>query len=72
MGSVARPGKYETEPLGCWGRAKELRLSHYKDLAAARELQAEALAAAAEAGPSEERDEQVAELKAFDETLREK
>ena len=37
MGSVARPGKYETEPLGCWGRAKELRLSHYKDLAAARE-----------------------------------
>jgi benzoyl-CoA reductase subunit B len=37
MVSETSHNRYKTEPLKCWGRAKELRLQHYKDLATARE-----------------------------------
>ena len=29
--------RYKTQPLECWGKAKELRLRHYKGIVAARE-----------------------------------
>lgn len=36
MGDLNRM-KYKTKPLGCWTRAKELRLEYYKDIISARE-----------------------------------
>ncbi len=35
--SATTNGRYPTEPLQCWGKAKEIRLKYYQDYATAHD-----------------------------------